>query len=100
QALISEIEPGGGSGPGHYTLPTKVEFVFVLHGRLEINVVDLTDTNTETLILDAGDAFTFPAANKHAFRAVDGTGPPRVLWAFSPALPATDRSDNSDIVAE
>lgn len=80
QAILSEIEPGGGSGDTTYTLPTDVEFVFVLDGRLSI------DLAAETLELRSGDSLTFAAANAHAFRAV-GPGPARALWVVTPALP-------------
>ncbi len=80
QALLSEVQPGGGSGDAMYTLPTEVEFVFVLTGRLCINLDgDVTE-------LGAGDALTFPAASAHTFRAV-GPEPARVLWVVTPALP-------------
>src|SRR5215471_4564505 len=48
QALLSEIDPGGGSGDEPYSLPTDVEFAFVLAGQLRIVV------EGETLTLDAG----------------------------------------------
>lgn len=83
QAILSEIEPGGGSGDATYTLPTDVEFVFVLSGRVRI---DWADGATGPVELGAGDALTFPAANAHAFRAV-GPDPARVLWVVTPALP-------------
>lgn len=89
QALVSVIEPGGGSGAGHYTLPTEVEFAYVLDGRLKIELADRTGTNSETVVLTTGDAFTFPADNTHAFCALTDDRPTRVLWVFSPALPAT-----------
>jgi quercetin dioxygenase-like cupin family protein/DNA-binding Xre family transcriptional regulator len=83
QAILSEIEPGGGSGDATYRLPTDVEFVFVLSGRLRI---DWSDATAGAVELAAGDAFTFPAVNEHAFRAV-GPDPARVLWVVTPALP-------------
>ncbi len=83
QALLSEIEPGGGSGDEAYALPTDVEFVYLLAGQLEIVVAG------ERLLLSEGDAFTFPSSTEHTFR-VPATGEPtRVLWVFSPALPDT-----------
>lgn len=94
QALVSEIEPGGGSGPDQYTLPTDVEFVFVLDGCLELTVADITDTSQTTVRLDTGDAFTFPAESRHGFRAVADDRPTRVLWVFSPAL--ATRGDTDD----
>lgn len=96
QALVSEIDPGGGSGPGHYTLPTEVEFAFVLDGRLQIDLADLAGTASENVTLEAGDAFTFPAENRHVFWAAAEDRPTRVLWVFSPALPATDTWEDGD----
>ena len=98
QALLSEIQPGGGSGPGHYELPTNVEFAFVLDGCLE---VDLTGAVSETVVLEQGDAFTFPQDCQHTFRAVSETEATRVLWVFCPALPAdgtwrTDKEQDDD----
>jgi transcriptional regulator with XRE-family HTH domain len=81
QAILSEIEPGGGSGDARYTLPTEVEFVLVLAGQLHL---DLAGEDVE---LHAGDALTFSAATQHSFRAV-GTEPARVVWVVAPALPA------------
>jgi transcriptional regulator with XRE-family HTH domain len=81
QAILSEIEPGGGSGAEPYSLPADVEFVFVLAGQLHISVAG------EPVVLDQGDAFTFPASARHAFSVRPGAEPARVLWVFSPALP-------------
>jgi quercetin dioxygenase-like cupin family protein len=83
QALLSDIEPGGGSGDEPYSLPADVEFVFILAGRLELTVAG------ERVTLDEGDAYTFPASTEHTFRAPPGSGRTRVLWVFSPALPDT-----------
>ncbi len=81
QALLSEIEPGGGSGEEAYALPTDVEFVFILAGQLQIVVAG------EQLTLDQGDAFTFPSSTEHAFWVSPSACPTTVLWVFSPALP-------------
>src|SRR5215470_150638 len=83
QAILSDIEPGGGSGDEPYALPADVEFVFVLAGRLQITVAD------EQITLDQGDAYTFPADAPHTFRAGSAAGTTQVLWVFSPALPDT-----------
>jgi transcriptional regulator with XRE-family HTH domain len=83
QALLSEIEPGGGSGDEPYSLPTDVEFAFVLAGRLQIVVAG------ERITLDAGDAFTFQSRAEHTFGVPRSAGPAKVLWVFSPALPDT-----------
>jgi transcriptional regulator with XRE-family HTH domain len=83
QALLSDIEPGGGSGDEPYSLPADVEFVFILAGRLEVTVAG------EPVTLEEGDAYTFPASTEHTFRVRPEHGPARVLWVFSPALPDT-----------
>jgi DNA-binding XRE family transcriptional regulator len=74
QAILSDIEPGGGSGDDPYALPADVEFVFVLAGQLQVT-------------LDQGDACTFPAGTPHTFHAAPQAGRTQVLWVVSPALP-------------
>lgn len=81
QVILSDIQPGGGSGDEPYALPVDVEFVFVLAGELEMTVAG------EKVTLGPGDAFTFPATAERAFRAASGPDPTRVLWVLSPALP-------------
>ena len=85
QAILSDIEPGGGSGDEPYALPADVELVFILAGRLEITI------EGELIILEEGDAFTFTAEARHYWRAGLDCGPTRVLWVVSPALPDTTR---------
>jgi transcriptional regulator with XRE-family HTH domain len=83
-AIVSEVQPGGGSGEEPYGLPADVEFVLVLAGQVHLrfagagagSVVDLAE----------GDAFTFPPSTSHTFTA--GRDGARVLWVISPALPA------------
>jgi transcriptional regulator with XRE-family HTH domain len=81
QAILSEIAPGGGSGDELYSLPADVEFVYVIEGRLEVT------QRAKQLVLEAGDAFTFPPRNEHCFRSAAEVGMTRVLWVFAPALP-------------
>jgi transcriptional regulator with XRE-family HTH domain len=83
QAILSDMDPGGGSGDEPYSLPADVEFVFVLAGQLQISLAG------EQVTLERGDAFTFPAGSQHTFRAIWAAGPTQVLWVFSPALPDT-----------
>jgi quercetin dioxygenase-like cupin family protein len=85
QAILSDIQPGGGSGDEPYSLPADVEFVFVLAGQLEITV------DGEEVTLGPGDAFTFAASARHMFRAAPRAGAAQVLWVVSPALPDTDQ---------
>src|ERR1700746_1136446 len=81
QAILSDIEPGGGSGDDPYPLPADVEFVFVLAGQLQVTVAD------EQITLEQGDAFPFPANTPHPFGASPQAGHTQVLWVVSPALP-------------
>jgi transcriptional regulator with XRE-family HTH domain len=83
QAILSDIEPDGGSGDEPYSLPADVEFVFVLAGQLQLTVAG------EQVTLEQGDAFTFPASTQHTFRVPKPVGRTQVLWVFSPALPDT-----------
>ncbi len=83
QAILSEIQPGGGSGDEPYSLPADVEFAFVLAGSLHITVAG------EDVTLEQGDAYTFPADAPHTFRSVHASGRTQVLWLVSPALPDT-----------
>ena len=81
QAILSYIEPGGGSGDEPYSLPTDVEFAIVLAGQLRVVVAG------EELMLGEGDAFTFASRAEHTFQVPPSAGPTKVLWVFSPALP-------------
>ena len=69
QAILSDIEPGGGSGAEPYALPADVEFVFVLAGQLHLVVAG------EPVTLEEGDAYTFPASTEHTFRVLPEAGP-------------------------
>lgn len=83
QAILSEIEPGGGSGDEVYSLPADVEFVFVVSGRLAVTLQD------EELVLEPGDALTFAPHVPHAFRSATEDSTTKVLWVLSPALTTT-----------
>lgn len=82
QAILSVIEPDGGSGAELYSLPSEVEFAMVMEGRLSIRFED------HELALGAGDTLTFSADVRHTFHNASDTEPARVLWVCSPALPA------------
>lgn len=81
QAILSELEPGGGSGSEPYALPVEIEFAFVLAGRIVVRLED------EELLLFTGDALTFSAQSPHAFHNPDPQELARVLWVLAPALP-------------
>jgi uncharacterized cupin superfamily protein len=81
QAILSDIEPGGGSGAEPYRLPAGVEFVFILAGQLQVTVAD------ECIVLEEGDALTFTADMEHTFVVPPRADRAQVLWVLSPALP-------------
>ena len=81
QVIHSTIRPGGGSGPELYSLPSQVEFAYVLQG-----IVTLT-LGERQVTLRSGDAITFSPAEAHSFQNLDGNNPAEVMWIFSPALP-------------
>lgn len=80
QAILSRVEPGGGSGPETYSIPAEVEFVYVLSGQLGVRLKD------EETLLGPGDAMTFPQT-PHSFRSTAVSGITEVLWVFAPSLP-------------
>lgn len=82
QVILSEIDPGGGSGNETYSLPSEVEFALVLEGSLSI---DFTEKSAVELALGKGDAITFSPDRPHAFRAGRESGA-KVLWVLTPAL--------------
>jgi transcriptional regulator with XRE-family HTH domain len=82
-AIVSEVQPGGGSGAEPYGLPADVEFVLVLAGRVHLRFA--APAGGTRVDLAEGDAFTFPPAAAHTFTA--GPDGARVLWVISPALP-------------
>jgi len=82
QVIHSSIKPGGGSGQELYSLPSDVEFAYVVAGRVRLIVGDREE------ILYAGDAMTFSPNEAHSFHNDDGSNPAEILWVFSPALPA------------
>ncbi len=81
QAILSDIEPGDGSGKEPHSLPADVEFVFILAGQLNVTVAG------EQMTLEQGDAFTFPANIEHAFQVPPRSAAPRCSGIVSPALP-------------
>src|SRR5262245_59768746 len=81
QAILSDIEPGGGSMNEPYALPAGVEFVLIMAGQLQVTVAG------EEVTLEEGDALTFTADMDHTVQAPAGGNGARVLWVLSPALP-------------
>ena len=97
QVLMSEIEPGGGSGREYYSLPVDVNFVHVLEGGLRVSFEGgRTDQGSESVdaedvVLQVGDSFTFAPRHNHSFSA-EGAVRAKVLWVLNPALPEGPRA--------
>jgi transcriptional regulator with XRE-family HTH domain len=81
QVIHSVIEPGGGSGEELYRLPSDVEVVFVVSGRLTITISD------RVVELAAGDTITFSPQEPHSFYNPDSNDTCEVVWTLVPALP-------------
>lgn len=79
QVIHSWIAPRGTGGEELYTLDCKVEFVYVVAGRLRVAMVG------ESVLLDAGDALTFPGREPHSWANGDPARPCEVLWVLAPA---------------
>ena len=61
QVIHSILKAGGSGGEELYTLDCEVEFVYVIRGQLEVSV------SGESVLLTAGDAFTFPGREPHTW---------------------------------
>ena len=81
QAILSDIEPGGGSGDEPYALPADVEFVFILAGQLQITVAG------EQVTLEQGDAFTFRAGTRTPSARPRRPAAPRCSGSSRPPCP-------------
>lgn len=77
-ALLSDIEPGGGSGDEPYTLRSAADLVHVLEGRLELTVDGVVYPMAE------GDTLTFPPTLAHTWRNPSRTRRTRALWVIVP----------------
>ncbi|MEU4164311.1 cupin domain-containing protein [Actinoplanes sp. NPDC026670] len=78
QVIHSTVEPGGSGGDELYTLDCEVEFVYVISGSLEIRLSE------ETVLLNTGDAFTFPGREPHTWMNAT-SGAAEVVWVLAPA---------------
>ena len=78
--LLSEIAPGGGSGPEEYSLGSDAEVAHVVEGTLHVEV------EGAQYRLSAGDTLTFDASSPHRWHNPSAAMPTRVLWVLVPAL--------------
>jgi transcriptional regulator with XRE-family HTH domain len=77
QAILSTIQPGGGTGEEPYTHDSDEEFVLVLDGVLDVWVAD------EHYVLREGDSITFGSRTPH-WNVNRGDQPAVVLFCVTP----------------
>jgi transcriptional regulator with XRE-family HTH domain len=78
QAILSQIEPGGGSGDEPYVLSARSGWVYVLDGELQMTV------DGEAFELEVGDALNFPPSSAHTWLNPSSSQVSRVLWLLAP----------------
>lgn len=77
-ALLSIIEPGGGSGSEPYTLNAGSDLVHVKEGELLVNVDNVS------YHLKEGDTLTFPPSLPHSWSNPSKTKKTVALWVIVP----------------
>lgn len=77
-ALLSVIEPGGGSGSEPYSLNAASDFVHIKQGELVV-VVDNVSYH-----LNEGDTFTFPPSQSHMWVNPSATKKTIAIWVIVP----------------
>lgn len=79
--ILSQMAPGGGSGPARYSVQSEEEFVFVLSGYVRV------DVEGDSFDLGQGDALTYDPLRPHSFRNASDTYPAEALFLLSPPVP-------------
>jgi transcriptional regulator with XRE-family HTH domain len=77
-ALMSVIQPGGGSGKEPYALTSVVDIVHVKQGRLDVTI------EGETFEMRAGDTLTFQPSKPHAWRNPSASDVTVAVWVIVP----------------
>ncbi|CAN7637056.1 cupin domain-containing protein [Brucella pseudogrignonensis] len=77
-ALLSIVEPGGGSGPELYMLDAAADLVHVLEGELTVTV------GSEIYHLKQGDTLNFAASIPHSWVNPSHSKDSKVLWVMVP----------------
>jgi uncharacterized cupin superfamily protein len=79
-AILSIIEPGGGSGPEPYKLNAAVDLVHLKEGRLDVSV------DGQMYNLGKGDTLTFPPALAHTWSNPSDKEAAIAVWIIAPPL--------------
>lgn len=77
-ALLSVIEPGGGSGSEPYSLNAASDFVHIKRGELVVEV------DSVPYHLREGDTFTFPPSLPHSWVNPSATKQTIAIWVIVP----------------
>jgi transcriptional regulator with XRE-family HTH domain len=78
QVLRSELEPEAHGGSDLYTINCDVEVLHVIAGSVTVRFAD------RSVIVEAGDALTFPGREPHTWNVAGGAAA-TVLWVIVPA---------------
>lgn len=79
RALKIMLDAGGGAGSEEYALHGGTEFLYVLRGRLVLEL------EGENLLLGPGDCLTFPGRTPHTYRNASRRERCELLWVIAPA---------------
>ena len=77
-SIMSQLQPGGMSGPEQQTLTAEEEFVLVLQGEMVMEI------GAQEFYLFEGDALTFDPRQKHRYLNPSKTGICRTLYVITP----------------
>lgn len=79
-ALLSIVEPGGGSGPEEHKINAAVDFVHLKEGALDMVV------GGETYEMKSGDTLTFLPTLPHTWRNPSDTQAAVAIWVIAPPI--------------
>lgn len=77
-SIMSQLQPGGMSGPEQHTLNAEEEFVLVLQGEM------IMEIGAQAFHLFEGDALTFDPRQKHRYLNPSKTAECRTLCVITP----------------
>jgi transcriptional regulator with XRE-family HTH domain len=77
-ALMSVIEPGGGSGKEPYALTSAADIIHIKQGRLDVTI------EHEIFNMRAGDTLTFQPSKPHAWRNPSTSEVTIAIWVIVP----------------
>jgi len=78
QAIWTDMEPGGTTGPAPYALPADEAFALVLGGEVSMQV------GTEAFALHSGDALTYDPREPHSLCNPSERAWARILFVVTP----------------